>query len=115
RAGERNCLPAILGYGITVIPMFLLFPSQPELALTVAGILAFGDGSATLVGLLVGRKKLPWNDRKSWAGVAAFIVAALPVALYIYWGTALPHISFGIALLCVVPPVLAGALVETVP
>jgi hypothetical protein len=45
----------------------------------------------------------------------AFILTALPVAIYIYWGTSLPHVPFGIALMCVIPPVLAAALVESLP
>lgn len=115
RPEERNCLAAILGYGAAVIPLFLLFPSQPELALTVAGIIAFGDGSATLVGLLTGTRKLPWNRKKSWAGTAAFVTAALPLATMIYCRGSLPHVSVGMAILCVGPTVVASALVESLP
>jgi dolichol kinase len=115
RAGERNCLVAILGYGVIIIPMFVIFPSHPELALTVAGVVAFGDGSATLVGLLFGERKLPWNQRKSWVGTLAFILIGLPLATSIYWTAAVPHISLEVAVLCVAPTVLMAAAIETLP
>jgi dolichol kinase len=115
RPGERNCLQSILGYGVSVLPLLVFFPSQVELALTVTAILAFGDGTATLVGLLAGRKTLPWNRCKTWEGAIAFVVAALPTAIAIYWGIALPRVSFETAAMCVIPTVIVAAVVETVP
>jgi len=115
RTCERNCLAAILGYGIIVIPMFVIFPAHPELALTVAGVVAFGDGSATLVGLLFGDRTLPWNHRKSWAGTLAFVLIGLPLAMFIYWTASVPHASLEGALLCVAPTVLMAAAVESLP
>ena len=115
RPGECYCLQAILGYSVSVIPLFAFFPLQPELALTVAGILAFGDGSATLVGLLAGRRKLPWNASKTWAGTFAFILAAMPLAVCIYWCGSVPHPSLLLAALCIAPAVIAAAAVETLP
>jgi dolichol kinase len=115
RASERNCLAAIWGYGIAVIPLFLLFPRQPELPLTVTGIIAFGDGSATLFGLLVGKRKLPWNEQKSWVGSAAFILGGIPMASFIYWAGSIPHPSLVQAGLCAGVSVLVAALVESLP
>jgi phytol kinase len=115
RTGEQNCLAAILGYAVTVIPLFLFFPSRPELALTVAGILAFGDGSASLVGMLAAGTKLPWNQRKSWAGTIAFVLVAVPTATAIYWCESIPHASFETAVFCVLPAILASAIAETLP
>jgi len=115
RPGEQNGGQSIFGYGISVLPLFVLFPGQVELALTVAGIIAFGDGCATVVGLMAGRTKLPWNCQKSWAGTAAFVLAAMPMAVLIYWCGAHPHPPFEIAALCVAPAVLASAVVETIP
>jgi hypothetical protein len=47
-----------------------VFPRRLEVAAAVWGILAFGDGMASIVGMTLGRRKLPWNPRKSWAGTA---------------------------------------------
>jgi len=115
RPNERNCLAAILGYAAAVIPLFLVFPSQPELALAVAGIIAFGDGSATLAGLLARSRRLPWNANKSWAGTAAFIAVGLPMATLIFWHGSVPHPSPELVVLCVGPAVLVSALVESLP
>lgn len=115
RPEESSCLMSILGYAAGIVPLFLLFPSQPELALTVAGVIAFGDGSATLFGLLFGQAKLPWNHKKTWVGLTAFVLAALPMAALIYWLGAIPPIGGSIVLACVVPTVLGAALVESLP
>jgi dolichol kinase len=115
RPGEQSCIAAIGGYGIAVIPLFLLFPAHPELALSVAAIIAFGDGSATLVGLLAGAAKLPWNRNKSWAGTSAFIFVGLPMAALIWWSASIPHVPPAIAVICAAPAVLASAFVESLP
>jgi len=115
RADERNCLAAILGYSLIVIPLFLIFPSHRELAMTVAGIVAFGDGSATMVGMLFGDRKLPWNQHKSWAGAAAFILIGLPLAALTYWFASPAHPTVEAALLCVAPAVFIAAFVESLP
>ena len=115
RAAERSCRTAIWGYAVAVVPLFLLFPRQPELPLTVTGIVAFGDGSATLFGLLAGKRKLPWNKKKSWFGSAAFILAALPMAMLTYWAGSIPHPSPVQAGLCVGVSVLVADFVESLP
>ena len=115
RPEEQNCHAAILGYAAAVIPLFLFFPSQPELALAVAGVIAFGDGSATLAGLLAGSRKLPWNTNKSWAGTVAFIAVGLPMTMLIYWHGSVPHPSLEQTILCAGTTVVASALVESLP
>ena len=115
RPGEPNCLAAILGYAAAIVPLFILFPSQPELALAVTGIVAFGDGTATFVGMLAGGAKLPWNRKKSWAGTAAFVLSALPLATFIYWAGSVPHIRFEAAIICVGTAVIVAALAESLP
>jgi len=117
RPEESNCLSlmSIFGYAAGIVPLFLLFPSQPELALTVTGVIAFGDGSATLFGLLFGKTKLPWNRKKTWVGLAAFVLVAAPMAMLIYWRGAIPPVDITAAVVCVVPTVLGSALVESLP
>lgn len=65
-------------YPAAVLALILVFRHRLELAAGVWGLLAFGDGMATVCGLLVGGPKLPWNRQKSWSGLAGFIL----------WGTA---------------------------
>src|SRR5262249_6391137 len=97
------------------IPLFFIFPLHPEVAMAAAGIMAFGDGSATIVGLLAGRSELPWNRKKSWAGTAAYVAVALPVATWIYWHGSQPHLPFELAFRCVGPAVFISAVVESLP
>ncbi|MGQ0636930.1 MAG: hypothetical protein ACT4QC_20165 [Planctomycetaceae bacterium] len=115
RPREGGCLAAVCGYESAILPLLLFFPSQPELGLTVMGVLAFGDGMATLAGLASGRQKLPWNRNKSFAGTTAFILAAIPGATMIYWNMSLPAVPWTVALACVVPTVVCAALAESLP
>lgn len=115
RQGETSCLAAVLGYSVTIMTMLLLFPWQSELGLTVMGIMAFGDGPATLIGMLGGKRKLPWNPSKSWVGTIAFVACAIPMGTLIYWGDAQPGVSVTTALFCAAPAALVAAFAESLP
>jgi uncharacterized protein (TIGR00297 family) len=65
-------------YPAAVLALILVFRGRLELAAAVWGLLAFGDGMATVCGLLVGGPRLPWNRAKTWSGLVAFVL----------WGTA---------------------------
>lgn len=89
RTGEQNQrFWAVAGYAGSILITILLFPGQFELGLTVLGILAFGDGSATFGGILLGGPKLPWNPEKSIAGFLCFLLVGIPMSSIIYWGEA---------------------------
>ena len=122
REDENNQrLLAIAGYAGTVVGMLVLFPGDAELGLTVLGILAFGDGSATLFGLLLPGRRLPWNPRKTFSGLAAFVLVGGAMAALIYWGethnpeAANPPVAFSTALVCGLAAALAGAVAESFP
>jgi uncharacterized protein (TIGR00297 family) len=69
----RGLAPGIVLYPITVTLLVLLFRARLEVAAAAWGILAFGDGMATIVGRTLGRSNpLPWNRAKSWAGALAY-------------------------------------------
>lgn len=70
----RGASLGIVLYPLTVLLLILVFWRRLEVAAAVWGILAFGDGMASLVGMSIGRNKLPWNPRKSWAGSLAYWV-----------------------------------------
>jgi uncharacterized protein (TIGR00297 family) len=55
-----------------VLVLILIFWRRPEVAAAVWAILAFGDGAATVLGVLWGSRKLPWNARKTWLGSLAY-------------------------------------------
>ncbi len=120
RQGEGVGLSAVGGYSLSVLLTAFLFPRHLEIGLAVLAILAFGDGSATLVGLTLRGPRLAWNRTKSWSGLLGFIVIGSLMTSWIYWGethnpeAADPAVSYGLALLLTSPAVVAAALAESV-
>jgi dolichol kinase len=115
RCGEQGWVCSVVSYAVITLGLLMALPSQPELGLVVTIIIAFGDGSATLAGMLARGRKLPWNNAKSWVGLVAFLLCSIPLATLVYWGESRPGVSFQVALACVVPAALAAALAETLP
>lgn len=115
RRGERDWSAAVLGYALPVLGALLLLPGEAEIGLSVLGILALGDGAATLGGLRLGGRRLPWNPRKSWTGTFCFCLGGGALATLLFWGEAVPRVSLLTAALCVLPATLAAALVESLP
>ena len=67
------------------------FSPSLEFALAVIAILGFGDGLATAIGVR-GMRRLPFNEKKSWEGAAAFVVAGfIGASLFIGARRALPY------------------------
>jgi uncharacterized protein (TIGR00297 family) len=76
----------ILLYPLTVLLLILLLSKHLEIAAAGWGILAFGDGMAAVVGISLGRTKLPWNPEKSWAGSLAYVIfGTLAAAGFLLW------------------------------
>lgn len=92
----RTCMT----YGIPPFLTLLAFPAQAEYAAVVLTVLAFGDPAAAIAGRLIGRWRLPWNREKSWAGLMAFVLLAVPMATLAYWGEAHPRVTWTAALAC---------------
>ena len=81
RAGDldRPWSSGIVLYPLAVLGLVLIFRERLDLTAAAWGILAAGDGAATLAGRSIPSPKLPWNRDKSLAGLMAFLVVA-PVA-----------------------------------
>jgi uncharacterized protein (TIGR00297 family) len=108
----------ILLYPLAVLALILVFPSRLDIAAAAWAILAFGDGSATLVGRAVASPRLPWNTDKSVAGTIAFVVCGAIGGTALAWWTRSaitppPSVIFAIAV--PIAAALAAALVETIP
>lgn len=110
----------ILLYPLSVLGLVLWFWSSLWMAAAIWGVLAVGDGMASLVGQAAGGPRLPWNDRKSWAGFVSFVAfGTLAAAVLIAWTARLPldlaswhagrtvALAFAVSLVC--------ALVESLP
>lgn len=102
----------IVWYPIGVFAL-MLFLGYPGRAAAAWGILGAGDLLASVLGRHFGKRKLPWNPRKSVIGAAGFIVGAtLAGAAYARWSgvleTRTDFLVLGVS-------VLAAALVESLP
>ena len=110
----------ILAYPLAVLGLVVWFRDSLWMAAAVWGVLAVGDGMASLVGQSVGGPRLPWNEGKGWAGFAAFVLfGSAAAAVLLAWTARLPldplswhagrtvSVAFALALAC--------AVVESLP
>jgi len=105
----------IILYPLTVLLLILIYWQRLEVAAATWGILAFGDGMASIAGMSIGRQKLPWNPRKSWAGSLAYVIfGALAAAALLQW-TAPGRYSWAFALAVAGGAALLAALLESLP
>jgi uncharacterized protein (TIGR00297 family) len=108
----------ILLYPLSVLGLVLVFRHDLWMAAAIWGVLALGDGMASIAGQAMGGPRLPWNPRKGWAGFSAFVLfGAIAAAVLTGWTLRLPMASWasprilGLA----VPLAVACALVESMP
>ena len=85
---ERGYPVGILAYPLAVLALVLLFRDRLWMAAAGWGILAVGDGMASLVGQAIGGPRLPWNARKGWVGFASFVVFGAAAAALLWAFTA---------------------------
>jgi uncharacterized protein (TIGR00297 family) len=108
----------ILLYPISVLLLIVIFPQRPDIVAAAWGILAFGDGCATLFGRRFGEKRLPWNSDKTWIGTCAFALwgAAGGIALSAWarTGMTLPPTMTAVTV-ATIAAALAATFAETVP
>ena len=115
RQREHNWMVAVVGYMLPVVAPLLLFPGRAEFGLMTLQILALGDGSATLGGMMLGGRRLPWNRKKTFSGLFCFAIVGSLASTYSYWGEARPGVPVGSAcLICGVAALCAG-VVESLP
>lgn len=120
RAAELNrTLPAgLVLYPTSVLVLLLMFPSRPDIVAAAWGILAAGDGAATLVGRRYGVRKWPWNRQKTLAGSAAlFLAGGAAGALLAWWSrpAIVPPPYLWFSLCAPFAAAFAAAAAETVP
>jgi uncharacterized protein (TIGR00297 family) len=108
----------ILFYPLSVLFLVLLFPYRLDIVAAAWGIMAAGDGFATIAGRSFGRTRLPWNAEKTVEGTVAFIVAGSAAGALLAWWVRpgvepVPPVVFTLG-----APIFAAvvaALVETIP
>jgi uncharacterized protein (TIGR00297 family) len=117
RAAELRAAraPGVVIYPVTVLLLLGIFGRKTEVAAAGWGLLAFGDGAASVVGMVWGRRRLPWNPGKSWAGLLAYWwVGTVATVLLILWTA--PG-RYETTFVCVVGlcAALTAALLESLP
>jgi len=131
----------ILLYPLSVLLLTLIFPSRPDITAAAWGILALGDGAATLVGRMsrlttenaekaeknlsarsagsaVKREQLPWNPEKTIAGTVAFMIWGGIGAVALAWWTrpaVTPPPPLTFTIVAPLAAALVAAFVETIP
>ncbi len=105
----------IVLYPLAVLILILVFWKRLEVAAATWGILAFGDGMASVAGMTLGRTKLPWNPRKSWAGTIAYaFFGTMAAATLLIW-TAPGQYSWAFAFAVCAATAIIAALLESLP
>jgi uncharacterized protein (TIGR00297 family) len=91
RAGGHSWGTAL--YPGAVLGLILVFHQRLELAAAVWGMLAFGDGMATIIGRWVGGPRLPWNPKKTWSGFIGFFLYATATSAFLLRWTQLAAVD----------------------
>jgi uncharacterized protein (TIGR00297 family) len=107
----------ILLYPLSVLILILLLPQRLYIVAAAWGIMAWGDGFATIIGRKYGSIKLPWNEARSYAGSLAFVIfgsfAAIFFTIWTWKNLPEPFLWYVVAI-----PALAAvlaALIESIP
>lgn len=117
--GSDPRLPASsLCYALGVVLIIVSFPTRSDLAAAAWGILAGGDGAATLVGRAWGGPRWSWHRGKSIAGSLAFVLFGFAMAMALALavrGSMVPEPSVRFLVIAVLAATLAAAAIETLP
>jgi uncharacterized protein (TIGR00297 family) len=108
----------ILLYPLAVLLLILVFPRRLDIAAAAWGILAAGDGLATLVGTRSHEPRLPWNTDKSWAGTLAFALGGAAAGVFLAWWTRpaiVPQPALWFAIAAPATAAIVAAIVESLP
>jgi uncharacterized protein (TIGR00297 family) len=108
----------ILLYPLSVLLLILTFPTRLDIVAAAWGILAFGDGGATLIGRRIGGRQLPWNPEKTLAGTIGFVLCGGAGAIALAGWTrpaVVPQPSIVFLVAASVAAAIAAGLVESIP
>ena len=119
RPGEsERGVHGIIWYPLAVLLLLVTFPRRPDIAAAAWGILAIGDGIATLAGRAIGGPRWPWNREKTLSGSAAFAIGGAAAGVFLAWWcrpAVIPPPAFAFTIAAPILAALAAALVETLP
>jgi uncharacterized protein (TIGR00297 family) len=105
-------------YPLSLILLIVVLPNRMDIVAGAWGILAVGDGMATLAGKRSGGARIPWNREKAIAGSVAFVSCGGAAGAFLcLWCRPVvvppPYLWFSVGAPFVAA--LAAAAVETLP
>jgi uncharacterized protein (TIGR00297 family) len=115
---RQRFLSGITLYPVAVLVLLLTFPDRRDIVAAAWGVLAFGDGMATIAGRHIGSPRLPWNRDKSIAGTVAFVLFGGAAGSFLCWwcrSTVIPPAYPWFSIWMPWVAAAAAALVETIP
>jgi len=119
RPGDHaRSVHGIVFYPMAVLLLLVMFPRRPDIAAAGWGILAIGDGIATLAGRAIGGPRWPWNRDKTVAGSIAFAAGGAAAGVLLAWWcrpATVPPPAMAFTILAPLAAAVAAALVETIP
>lgn len=118
RPSDSRYAAGIILYPLAVLLLILCFPKRPDIVAAAWGILAAGDGMATLAGKRLPIARLPWNADKSVGGLLAFVLCGGGAAVALAMWTApsvTPVPGFLFLIIAPIAAAVVAGLVETIP
>src|SRR5229473_499645 len=86
RPGDRERgVHGIIWYPLAVLLLLVTFPRRPDIVAAAWGILAVGDGLATVAGRAIGGRRWPWNPDKTIVGSVAFAIGGALAGCALAW------------------------------
>jgi uncharacterized protein (TIGR00297 family) len=119
RPVEIAGVPAgLVFYPLSVLVLLLFLPLRPDIVAAAWGIMAVGDGLATLVGRHAGGPRIPWNREKSVAGTLALAIGGGIAGVFLAWWcrpAVIPPPYFWFTIGAPLAAAVVAAAVETIP
>jgi uncharacterized protein (TIGR00297 family) len=120
RPGERvgRLTSGIVLYPLTVLALLLILGDRLDIVAAAWGVLAAGDGMATIVGRRLPIAAIPWNRRKSLGGTLAFVLFGAAAGVALCWWCRSTVVPPPYPWFFIAAPLLgaaAAAAVETIP
>src|SRR5687767_4328754 len=115
--GRYRLKSGIVLYPAAIVGLLLLVPERLDIVAGAWGVLAVGDGAATLVGRYLPIRPWAWNRDKSLGGSLAFVLFGGTAAAALLWwcrGEAMPPAYWWFPIAAGLLGALVAAAVETI-
>jgi uncharacterized protein (TIGR00297 family) len=115
---HKHLDPGLIFYPGSVLLLLMLVPDRLDIVAAAWGIMAAGDGMASIAGRHIRSAPIPWNHRRTVAGSAAFVLFGGTAGAFLCWWCSARVIPPPFAWFTIWAPfaaALAAAAAETLP